>query len=47
MQIKMECNSLSYTPFCYRWLAGLLHFLEVDVFNIGVAALMGLVGSGV
>lgn len=32
----MECNSLSYTPFCYRWLAGLLHFLEVDVFNIGV-----------
>ena len=26
----MERNSLIYTPFCYRWLVDLFHFLEVD-----------------
>ena len=38
----MECNSLSYTPFCYRWLWDLFHFLEfyvVDVAFAGVACL--------
>lgn len=36
MQIKMECNLLGYTPFCYRWLVDLLHFLEVDVLHVVV-----------
>ncbi len=40
MQIKKtECNSLSYTPFCYRWLVDLFHFFEVDVGHLVVAAL--------
>ena len=34
----MEYNSLSYTPFCYRWLVDLFHFLEVDVGHLVVAA---------
>lgn len=33
----MECNSLSYTPFCYRWFGGLLHFLKLYVVDVAVA----------
>lgn len=45
VQIKMECNSLSYTPFDYRWLVDLLNFLEIYVGDVvvGVAALLGTV----
>ena len=40
----MECNLLSYTPFCYRWLWDLFHFLEVDVGDVVVAAVVAGVG---
>ncbi len=43
VQIKMERNLLGYTPFYYRWLCGLLHFLEVYVSDVVVgAAVAGL-----
>lgn len=32
--MKMERNRVGYTPFRYRWLVGLFHFLEVDVLNV-------------
>ncbi len=38
----MECNWLGYTPFCYRWLVDLFHFLEVYVGDVVVAAVAAL-----
>lgn len=45
--IKKECGRCGRTPFCYHWIVGLFHFLEVYVGHMVVGAAVVAAGSGV